>query len=283
MSFELAVEAAEYIRSKGADGVRTAIILGSGLGQFADALEGTRIPFADIPGFAQTTIAGHAGQLCVSAIDGVTVIVQQGRFHYYEGYDMEQVMFPVRMFGLMGVENVILTNAAGSLDPDMPPGSLVVITDHINCIGTNPLRGANDERFGPRFPDMSEVYDHELHQIASEEAAAIARERFENGRDEKLSEFLHSGIYCALSGPTYETPAEIRMYRSLGADLVGMSTVPEAIAARHQGMKVLGISCVTNFAAGMTTGAIQHEHVIETGLRTAEVFGDLIRRVVKRI
>jgi purine-nucleoside phosphorylase len=241
------------------------------------------VPFADSPGFAKTTIEGHAGQLLLTEIEGVPVVVQQGRFHFYEGYEMEQVMFPVRVFGLMGVENLILTNAAGSLNTDMPPGSLVVITDHLNCIGINPLRGPNDERFGPRFPDMSEVYDHEFHQLATEEAAAIAAERFESGRDEEFTDFLHSGIYCALSGPTYETPAEIRMYRTLGADIVGMSTVPEAIAARHQGMKVLGISCVTNFAAGLTAGMIDHEHVIETGLRTAEVFGELIRRVVKRM
>jgi purine-nucleoside phosphorylase len=181
------------------------------------------------------------------------------------------------------VKNLILTNAAGSLNPDMPPGSLVVITDHINCIGVNPLRGPNDNRFGPRFPDMSEVYDHEFHQLSSEEAATIAQERLEDGRDEKLTDFLHNGVYCALPGPTYETPAEIRMFRTLGADVVGMSTVPEAIAARHQGMKVLGISCVTNYAAGMTAGVIEHEHVIETGLKTAEVFGELIRRVIKRI
>ncbi len=283
MSYEKAVEAAEFIRSKGGGAARTAIVLGSGLGPFADTLAGTSVPFSDIPGFAKTTIEGHAGQLLLTEIEGVPAIVQQGRFHFYEGYEMDQVMFPVQVFGQLGVKNLILTNAAGSLNTDMPPGSLVVLTDHLNCIGTNPLRGRNDERFGPRFPDMSDVYSREFHQIAIEEAAAIAQQRFENGKDEKLTGFLHSGVYCALSGPTYETPAEIRMYRSLGADVVGMSTVPEAIAARHMGMKVLGLSCVTNYAAGMTTGTIDHEHVIETGLRTAEVFGELIRRIVKRI
>jgi purine-nucleoside phosphorylase len=283
MSYEKAVEAAEFIKTRGSGEARTAIVLGSGLGPFADGLEGIRIPFSDIPGFAKTTIEGHAGQLVLTEIESVPVVVQQGRFHFYEGYEMEQVTFPVRVFGVMGIENLVLTNAAGSLNTDMTPGSMVVITDHINCIGLNPLRGANDERFGPRFPDMSEVYSHDLHQIASEEAAAIAQERFESGKDAELTDFLHAGVYCALSGPTYETPAEIRMYRTLGADVVGMSTVPEAIAARHQGMKVLGISCVTNFAAGMTAGTIDHEHVIETGLRTAEVFGELVRRVIKRI
>lgn len=283
MSYEQAVEAAEYLRSKGAAGVRTAIVLGSGLGPFAEGLEGTRIPFIDIPGFAQTSVEGHAGQLVLTEIEGIPVIVQQGRFHFYEGYEMEQVIFPVRVFGLFGVENLILTNAAGSLNTDMEPGSLVVLTDHLNCIGVNPLRGRNDDRFGRRFPDMSEVYSREFHQIVNEEAAAIAQERFESGKDGKLTDFLHSGVYCALSGPTYETPAEIRMYRALGADVVGMSTVPEAVAARHQGMKVLGLSCVTNFAAGMTDDVIVHDHVIETGLRTSEVFGELIRRIVKRI
>ena len=283
MSYELAAEAAEFIRSKYAGDVSTAIVLGSGLGTFADGLEGTSIPFDQIPGFAKATIEGHAGQLLLTEIDGIPVVLQQGRFHFYEGYEMEQVMFPVRVFGLMGIKNLILTNAAGSLTTDMPPGSLVVITDHLNCIGVNPLRGPNDDRFGPRFPDMSEVYNRDFHQIANEEAAAIARERFESGQDNQLTDFLHSGVYCALSGPTYETPAEIRMYRSLGADVVGMSTVPEAIAARHLGMNLLGISCVTNFAAGMTAGVIEHDHVIETGWRTSEVFGELIRRVVKRI
>lgn len=283
MSYELAAEAAEFIKSKYAGDVSAAIVLGSGLGTFAEGLEGTSIPFDQIPGFAKTTIEGHAGQLLLTEIEGIPVVLQQGRFHFYEGYEMEQVMFPVRVFGLMSVKNLVLTNAAGSLTTDMPPGSLVVITDHLNCIGVNPLRGPNDDRFGPRFPDMSEVYNRDFHQIANEEASAIALERFESGQDKELTDFLHSGVYCALSGPTYETPAEIRMYRSLGADVVGMSTVPEAIAAKHQGMNVLGISCVTNFAAGMTAGAIDHDHVIETGLMTSEVFGELIRRVVRRI
>jgi purine-nucleoside phosphorylase len=283
MSYEKAAEAAEYIRLKGAAEARTGNVLGSGLGPFADDLEGTRIPFSEIPGFAQTTITGHAGYLLLTEIERIPIIVQQGRFHFYEGHEMEQVVFPIRVFGLLGVRNLILTNAAGSLNTDMPPGSLVVLTDHLNCIGVNPLRGTNDERFGPRFPDMSEVYCREFHQIAIEEATAIAGERLEGGRDTELREFLHSGVYCGLSGPTYETPAEIRMLRSLGADVVGMSTVPEAMAARHQGIKVLGISCVTNYAAGMTAGAIEHGHVIETGLRTAEVFGELITRIVKRI
>ena len=284
MSYEKAAEAADFLRGRCSGEIRAAIVLGSGLGSFADEIENaTRVSFVDIPGFARTTIQGHAGQLVFGETRGVPVVVQQGRFHYYEGYDMQQVMLPVRAFGLMGIKNLILTNAAGSLDPDMPPGSLMLISDHINCIGENPLRGENDERLGPRFPDMTLVYDREFEQIATEEAAAIAQERFESGADKELTDFLHRGVYCALSGPTYETPAEIRMYRQLGADAVGMSTVPESIAASHMGMRVLAISCVTNFAAGMTDAPLDHDHVMATGVRASEIFGELIRRVVVRM
>ncbi len=284
MSYEKAAEAAAYISSKYKGEIKTVIVLGSGLGAFADELtNAVRIPYEEIPGFARSTVEGHAGQLVLGEIEGVAVAVQQGRFHYYEGYEMEQVILPVRTFGVMGIKNLVLTNAAGSLNPDMTPGSLMLITDHLNCLGVNPLRGPNDKRFGPRFPDMSEVYDREFEQIASDEANAIARDRFENGHDKELADFLNRGIYCALSGPTYETPAEIHMYRQLGADAVGMSTVPEAIAARHQGMRVLGISCITNLAAGMSDEPINHDEVMETGARVAAVFKELLRRIVCRI
>ncbi|MBV9241219.1 MAG: purine-nucleoside phosphorylase, partial [Acidobacteria bacterium] len=202
--------------------------------------------------------------------------VQQGRFHYYEGYDMEQVTLPVRMYGVLGIPNLILTNAAGSLNPEMQPGSLMLIEDQLNCFFFNPLRGPNDSRFGPRFPDMTEVYDREFRDVAQEEAALMTQERSVPG-------FLRGGIYCGLSGPTYETPAEIRLYRMWGADAVGMSTVPEAIAARHQGMRTLGISCITNLAAGMSEGEINHSDVMETGARVADIFSELLRRVIKRI
>jgi purine-nucleoside phosphorylase len=192
-------------------------------------------------------------------------------------------MFPMRTFGTMGIGNVILTNAAGSTEPEYPPGTLMLITDHMNCMGVNPLRGKNDERFGVRFPDMTEVYDRGLQQLAHEEADAIAHERFEKGIDEEKRDILHRGVYCGLSGPTYETPSEVRMYRLLGANALGMSTVPEAIAARHQGMKVLGISCITNFAAGMTGENINHQEVMETGARVAEIFKELLRRIIARI
>ena len=284
MSYEQAATAAEFIRSKYPGELQTAIVLGSGLGAFADDLQDVvRIPYEEIPGFARSTVEGHAGQLVLGKIGGVAVAVQQGRFHYYEGYDMQQVMVPVRAFGLLGIKNVILTNAAGSLNSDMLPGSLMLIADHLNCLGVNPLRGPNDKRFGPRFPDMTEVYDREFRAIALEEAAAISHERFEKGVDEKSIDFLNAGVYCALSGPTYETPAEIHMYRQLGADAVGMSTVPEAIAAKHMGLRVLGISCITNLAAGMSSDPINHEEVMETGAKVAEVFKELLSRIILRI
>ena len=284
MSYEQAVQAAEFIKSKYAKSPKTAIVLGSGLGSFADTLtDPVKIPYEQIPHFARSTVEGHAGQLVLGEIGGIAIAVQQGRFHFYEGYEMDQVTFPMRTFGVMGIENVILTNAAGSTSSEMAPGSLMLITDHLNCIGVNPLRGANDDRFGPRFPDMTNVYDRDLQEVAVEAANQISGERFERKEDAILTDFLHRGVYCGLSGPTYETPAEIRMYRLLGADALGMSTVPEAIVARHQGMRVVGISCITNFAAGMTDGEIDHEHVMETGERVADVFKELLRRVILRI
>lgn len=284
MSYENAVEAAEFIKSKYSKQLDTVVVLGSGLGAFADDLENAvRIPYESIPHFARSTVEGHAGQLVLGEIDGQSIAVQQGRFHYYEGYDMDQVTFPMRTFGCMGIKNIILTNAAGSTSTEMTPGSLMLISDHLNCMGVNPLRGNNDERFGPRFPDMTHVYDREFQEIVVAEAESIAQERFKSGADKKLTDFLHRGIYCALSGPTYETPAEVRLYRLLGADAVGMSTVPEAVAARHQGMRVAGISCITNFAAGMTDESINHQEVMETGARVAEVFKGLLRRVILRI
>src|SRR5215203_230884 len=253
MSYDQAAEAAAFIRSKYAKPIKTAVVLGSGLGSFADQLrDAIKIPYESIPHFARSTVEGHAGQLVLGEIDGEPVAVQQGRFHFYEGYDMDQVTFPMRTFGLMGIENVILTNAAGSLSSDVAPGSLMLISDHLNCMGVNPLRGANDKRFGPRFPDMTSAYDQELQKIVVEAANEIAKERFEKGRDQELTDFLHRGIYCGLPGPTYETPAEIHMYRLLGADAVGMSTVPEAIVARQMGLRVLGLSCITNMAAGVS-------------------------------
>ncbi len=284
MSYEKAIAAAEFIRSQYNKEIKIALVLGSGLGAFADDLENAlRIPYEQIPHFARSTVEGHAGQLVLGEVGGVPVAVQQGRFHFYEGYEMAQVIFPMRVFGLLGVEKVILTNAAGSVNTNFKPGDLMLIRDHLNLMGENPLRGANDERFGARFPDMTEVYDREFQEIAAEAAEKIAQERLENGADTELKTFLHRGIYCALSGPTYETPAEICMFRLLGADAVGMSTVPEAIAARHQKMRVLGISCITNMAAGITDDIIHHEEVMETGAKVAEVFKELLRRIILKI
>lgn len=284
MSYENAVEAAEFIKSKYAGEIKTALVLGSGLGAFADDLENAvKIPYEEIPHFAKSTIEGHAGQLVLGEVAGVAVAVQQGRFHFYEGYEMSQVIFPVRTFGVMGVRNLILTNAAGSVQTSFQPGNLMLIRDHLNLMGTNPLRGANDSRFGARFPDMTEVYDREFQEIVCEEAKNIAEERLANGTDKELTTFLRRGVYCALSGPTYETPAEIHMFRMLGADAVGMSTVPEAIAARHQKMRVLGISCITNMAAGISGDVIHHEEVMETGARVAGIFKELLKRTIAKI
>lgn len=284
MSYEKAVEAAEFIKSKYDRQIKTAIVLGSGLGAFADELKNTvKIRYEEIPHFQKSTVEGHAGQMVLGEVENVAVAVQQGRFHFYEGYEMAQVIFPMRTFGLLGIKKVILTNAAGSVQTSFKPGNLMLIRDHINLMGANPLRGANDARFGARFPDMTEVYNKNFQEIVSEEAEKIAREKFEQGIDKKFSPFLQRGVYCALSGPTYETPAEIHLFRMLGADAVGMSTVPEAIAARHQGMKVLGISCITNMAAGITDEPINHEDVMETGAKVADIFKELLRRVIAKL
>jgi len=284
MTYEKAIEARDYIKSKYDKDIKIALVLGSGLGAFGEKIEdAVTIPYEDIPHFARSTVVGHAGRLILGEIEGASVAIQQGRFHYYEGYDLEQVVFPMRVFGLLGVEIAIITNAAGSVLTSFKQGRLMLLRDHINMIGSSPLRGANDDRFGSRFPDMTQVYDVDLQQIAHDEAKEIARDRFEKGLDEKLRPFLKRGVYCALAGPNYETPAEIRMLRMLGASAVGMSTVPEAIAARHQGTKVLGISCITNLAAGITNQPIDHDEVMETGQKVSEVFTELLTRVIRRI
>lgn len=289
MSYEKAVETAEFIKSKYEKEIKVAVVLGSGLGAFADDLENAvRISYDEIPHFSKSTVEGHAGQLVLGEIAGVSVAVQQGRFHFYEGYEMEQVIFPVRAFGVLGIKNLILTNAAGSVNMDFPQGSLMLIKDHINLIGVNPLRGKNDEKFGPRFPDMTETYALDYQEIVLEEARKMAQERAaqketETGKSEKPDYFLKRGVYCGLSGPTYETPSEVRMVRILGADAVGMSTVPEAIAAKHQKMKIIGISCITNMAAGISDDIIHHDEVMETGAKVAKTFKELLTRVIVRL
>jgi purine-nucleoside phosphorylase len=246
-------------------------VLGSGLGGFADDFEeAVTIPYEDIPGFVRSTAAGHAGRLVVGKVDSVPVLAMQGRVHYYEGYSLEEVTFPVRTFGLLGIKTLILTNAAGGINVQLTQGALMVISDHLNLMGVNPLRGPNDERFGPRFPDMTAVYSPELQELVVEEAKAINAE-------------VRRGIYGALSGPSYETPAEIHLLRNLGADAVGMSTVPEAIVARHMGLEVLGISCITNMAAGISDEPINHEEVMATGDAVRETFTELLQRVIGAI
>jgi purine-nucleoside phosphorylase len=269
--YERAEHAARTIRARWKEEARVAIVLGSGLGAFGDDMQETVVvPYAEVPGFAQPTVEGHAGRLVLGKVEGVPTIALQGRFHYYEGYSFEEVTFPIRMLGVLGVKALILTNAAGGVNVEFEPGSLMVISDHLNLMGANPLRGANDSRFGPRFPDMSEVYARDFQEVAVEEAHAIGLE-------------LRRGIYAALSGPCYETPAEIRMLRMLGADAVGMSTVPEAIVARHMGLKVLGLSCITNMAAGVLDTPINHDDVIEIGERVHQTFTELLRRVIPKL
>jgi purine-nucleoside phosphorylase len=269
--YESAARAAQFIRSRANADVSVGIVLGSGLGAFAEDLgEPVLIPYDEIPGFAHATVEGHAGRLVIGTAEGVTVAAMQGRFHFYEGYGLEDVTFPIRVLKLLGVRTLILTNAAGSLNTELSPGSLMVISDHINLMGVNPLIGPNDERFGPRFPDLTSTYDPELQAIVVEEAKAVDVE-------------MRRGVYAALSGPSYETPAEIHMVRTLGADAVGMSTVPEAIVARHMDMQVIGISCITNLAAGVSNRPVDHSQVIATGERVRVQFTELIRRVIARI
>ena len=269
--YSRAETAARTIRSRTAEKPRVALVLGSGLGGFAEEFkEAVAIPYREIPGFVSSTAQGHAGRLVIGKVDDVPVLAMQGRVHYYEGYSLEEVTFPVRAFKLLGINTLILTNAAGGVNVELTQGALMVISDHMNLLGANPLRGVNDERFGPRFPDMSEVYSRELQELVIEESRA-------------LEITVRRGIYAALAGPSYETPAEIHMVRAFGADAVGMSTVPEAIVARHMGMKVLGISCITNMAAGITENPIDHGEVMETGERVRATFTQLLRRVIAKL
>jgi purine-nucleoside phosphorylase len=269
--YERAEHATRVIRSKTSVEPRIALVLGSGLGGFADDFdEAVGIPYEEVPGFVRSTAEGHAGRLVIGKVDSVPVLAMQGRVHYYEGYSLEEVTFPVRTFGLLGIKTIVLTNAAGGINVQLTQGALMVISDHLNLMGVNPLRGQNDERFGPRFPDMSAVYSAELQELVVDEAKAIGVE-------------VRRGIYGALSGPSYETPAEIHLLRTLGADAVGMSTVPEAIVARHMGLEVLGISCITNMAAGISDEPINHEEVMATGDRVRGTFTELLRRVIGAI
>jgi purine-nucleoside phosphorylase len=269
--FQLADAAAQFILTRTPLRPKIGLVLGSGLGAFADSLsDATRVPYADIPTFPRSTAIGHAGQMVLGKTGSIAVAAMQGRAHLYEGYSAQEVTFPIRVFGRMGVRAVILTNAAGGINLSYSQGALVLLRDHINLQGANPLVGPNDDRFGVRFPDMTRAYDRNYRQIAREEAA-------------KLGIPLHEGVYAALLGPSYETPAEIEYLRRIGADLVGMSTVAEVIAARHMEIKVLAISCVTNMAAGILDQPLSHAEVMETGERVKTIFESLLRAVLPRI
>jgi purine-nucleoside phosphorylase len=246
--------------------VSVGVVLGSGLGGFADTLHNrVEKPYSDIPGWPVSTAAGHAGKLVTGRLGETEVIVAAGRAHLYEGYTASQVAYPIREMMWRGMRALIVTNAAGGINLNYKPGDLVLISDHINLMGVNPLSGLNDESFGPRFPDMSEAYSREYREIAREAGV------------------LNEGVYAAVPGPSYETPAEIRFLRTIGADLVGMSTVPEVIAANHMGIKVLGISCVTNMAAGILPRKLTHTEVLETGERVKDTLAALLRAVIPRL
>jgi len=270
--YERAEEAARFINVKaGTRAPRAAIVLGSGLGGVADAItDAVEIAYEEIPHFMRSTVEGHAGKLIIGTCNGVDVVAMKGRFHFYEGYSMEDVTFPVRVFAVMGIKTLVLTNAAGGTAPQLGPGSLMLINDHINMMGDNPLRGPNDSRFGPRFPDMTAVYAPEYIAIAHE----VARE---------MGIPLAEGVYLGLRGPSYETPAEVRLFTQFGGDALGMSTVAEVIVARHSGMRVLAISCITNVAAGLSQNEVNHQEVMEVGARAGRTLGELILRVVPRL
>jgi len=269
--FALAEEAAQFVLARTRLRPRIGVVLGSGLGGFADDLhKATVIPYGDIPHFPINTAIGHAGRLHFGKLDDLPLAVMQGRVHLYEGYLAREVAFPVRVLARIGVRALVLTNAAGGINPKYTKGALVLLRDHINLLGQNPLTGANDDRFGLRHPDMTDAYNGQFRRLALEES-------------ERLGERICEGVYAAVTGPSFETPAEIQFFRTIGADLVGMSTVPEVILARHMGLEVLAISCVTNLAAGITTEKIDEEHVVEVGRRVHPRLLALLRGVLPKI
>jgi len=269
--FTLADSAAQFVLGRTTLRPKIALVLGSGLGGFADSLtDAVRVPYSEIPSFPQSTAIGHAGRLVIGNAGGVAVAAMQGRVHLYEGYSAQEITFPMRVFGRMGIRAAIITNAAGGINLGYSQGALVLMRDHINLQGANPLVGANDDRFGVRFPDMTQAYARDYREMAREEAA-------------RLGIMMHEGVYAGLLGPSYETPAEIEYLRRIGADLVGMSTVAEVIAARHMGIKVLAISCVTNMAAGILDQPLSHAEVMETGERVKSTFEALLRALLPRV
>lgn len=264
-------DAVAYIQPKLTEKPTVGLVLGSGLGVLADEIENpVVIPYDEIPGFTKSTVAGHKGQLVIGKLQGKQVVAMQGRFHYYEGHELESVVFPIRVMKFLGVETMVITNAAGGINESYGEGNLMLIADHINLTGRNPLIGPNDEAMGTRFPDMSEAYSKELRQLAKNVAA-------------ELGINVQEGVYVGLLGPSYETPAEIRMLRTLGADAVGMSTVPEVIVARHMKVKVLGISCISNMAAGILEQPLSHEEVMATTERVKSQFLSLVQGVIAKL
>lgn len=264
-------EAADAIRSRIPEAPAVAVVLGSGLGDFAGSLgDAVSMPYGELPHWPASGVIGHAGKLVVGTSRGRTIAALAGRCHAYEGHDLQRVTFAVRALGLLGVRTLLLTNAAGGVNTSFSEGALMVIDDHLNLTGANPLVGPNDDRFGARFPDMTEVYSVRLRRIADQAGSALGLQ-------------LPHGVYAGLMGPSYETPAEIRYLRTIGADAVGMSTVPEAIAARHMGIDVLGISCITNMAAGVLPQPLDHAEVMATTRRVRGQFVALLEGIVERL
>ncbi|TDL82492.1 purine-nucleoside phosphorylase [Peribacillus frigoritolerans] len=271
MNLQEIKQSAQFMKEKVKDLPEIGLILGSGLGVLADEIENAvKIPYEEIPDFPVSTVEGHAGQLVFGTLKGANVVAMQGRFHFYEGYDMKKVTFPVRVLKEMGVNTIIVTNAAGGVNESFEPGDLMIISDHINNMGTSPLIGPNDSDLGVRFPDMSQAYSRELRTLARNAASELGIK-------------VQEGVYVGNTGPAYETPAEVRLARVLGGDAVGMSTVPEVIVANHAGMKVLGISCISNMAAGILDQPLSHDEVMETTEKVKANFLNLVKKIVSDI
>ena len=269
--YEKALEAAKYIRSRINASPEIGVVLGSGLGSFADKLKGAiEVDYKDIPGFPVSTVKGHAGKLICGSIGNKTILAMKGRFHYYEGYDVSRVVFYVWVFRLLGINSLLITNAAGGINKDYKPGDLMIIRDHISFFAPSPLRGENLNEFGERFPDMTEVYSRKLIETAREVAMDLQID-------------IKEGVYAFTQGPMYETPAEIRALRILGADAVGMSTVPETIAAKHAGMDILGISCITNMASGILDKSLNHAEVVSAAKEAEHKFSSLVAGVIEKL
>jgi purine-nucleoside phosphorylase len=267
--FDSITESADWLSERADTQPEVAMILGSGLGALAEELEDAQaFDYHDIPSFPVSAVEGHAGELVFGRLSDKDVVVMSGRSHYYEGWTMKEVCFPTRVFAMMGIETLLVTNSAGGANPDFVPGDLMLITDHLNLTGDNPLRGENDERLGPRFPDMTEAYNRDVRQTILRAATDLSLD-------------IRQGVYAGMAGPTYETPAEIQMVQTIGGDAVGMSTVPEVIAANHSGMRVGGVSCITNLAAGLGQEKLDHAEVKEVAARVREKFSSLVRKTVE--